>query len=175
MNKLLTTTLLCFYIMTTWEYSKDASYVSNITEFAIVLAGFSGLVIAIGSKDGKSTPLTKHRTFCMLTLSFAAAFGSLVPTLALSFGISSIWFFSSYVLSFILLVTIVALYLSTRLLLNHEERKQLRGYMYVLIMWINILLVVLLGLIPTAGLFFVALVWQLIVSAILFARLILQS
>jgi hypothetical protein len=153
----------------------DASYVSNITEFAIVLAGFSGLVIAIGSKDGKSTPLTKHRTFCMLSLSFAAAFGSLIPTLALSFGISNIWVFSSYVLSFILLVTIVALYLSTRLLLNYDERKELRGYMYVLIMWINILLVVLLGLIPTAGLFLIALFWQLIVSAILFTRLILQS
>ena len=153
----------------------DASYLSNITEFAIVLAGFSGLVIAIGSKGGKSTPLTKHRTFCMLSLSFAAAFGSLIPTLALSFGISNIWVFSSYVLSFILLVTIVALYLSTRLLLNYDERKELRGYMYVLIMWINILLVVLLGLIPTAGLFLIALFWQLIVSAILFTRLILQS
>ena len=153
----------------------DASYVSNITEFAIVLAGFSGLVIAIGSQDGKSTPLTKHRTFCMLGLSFAAAFGSLLPTLALSFGISNIWIFSSYGFSLILLATVITLYLSTRLLLNHEERKKLRGYMYVLLIWINILLVVLLGLIPTAGLFFIALIWQLIVSAILFTRLILQS
>ena len=153
----------------------DPSYVSNITEFAIVLAGFSGLVIAGGSKDGKSTPLTKHRTFCMLSLSFAAAFGSLIPTLALSFGIANIWKFSSYVLSFILLVTVIATYLSTRLLLNHEERKRLRGYMYVLILWVNIFLVVLLSLMPTAGHFFIALTWQLIVSAILFTRLILQS
>ena len=153
----------------------DPSYVSNITEFAIVLAGFSGLVIAVGSKDGKSTPLTKHRTFCMLSLSFAAAFGSLIPTLALSFGISSIWKFSSYVLSFILLVTVIATYLSTKLVLNHEERKRLRGYMYVLILWVNIFLVVLLSLMPTAGHFFIALTWQLIVSAILFTRLILQS
>ena len=153
----------------------DASYLSNITEFAIVLAGFSGLVIAIGSKDGKSTPLTKHRTFCMLSLSFAAAFGSLIPALALSFGISNIWVFSSYVLSFVLLVTVIATYLSTKLLLNNEERKKLRGYMYVLILWVNILLVFLLALMPTSGHFYIALVWQLIVSALLFTRLILQS
>ena len=133
----------------------DASYLSNITEFAIVLAGFSGLVIAIGSKDGKSTPLTKHRTFCMLSLSFAAAFGSLIPALALSFGISSIWVFSSYVLSFVLLVTVIATYLSTRVLLNNEERKKLRGYMYVLILWVNILLVFLLALMPTSGHFYI--------------------
>ena len=111
----------------------------------------------------------------MLSLSFAAAFGSLIPTLALSFGISNIWVFSSYGLSLILLITVIATYLSTRLLLNHEERKKLRGYMYVLILWVNILLVVLLALMPTAGHFFIALVWQLVVSAILFTRLILQS
>ncbi|MDC0221461.1 hypothetical protein OAL54_06940 [Gammaproteobacteria bacterium] len=153
----------------------DASYASNITEFAIVLAGFSGLVITIGSKDGSSNPLTKHRTFCLLSLSFAAAFGSLLPTLALSFGISKIWTFSSYALSCILLATVIGAYLSTRLLLNEEERKKLRGYMYVLILWVNVFLVFLLALMPAAGHFFIALVWQLIVSAILFTRLILQS
>ena len=50
----------------------DASDVSNITEFAIVLAGFSGLVIAIDSKDGRSNPLTKQRTIVMLLLSLGA-------------------------------------------------------------------------------------------------------
>ena len=153
----------------------DASYTSNITEFAIVLAGFSGLVITIGSEGGSSSPLTKHRTFCLLSLSFAAAFGSLLPTLALSFGISKIWTFASYALSCILIVTTIGTYLSTRLLLNEEERKKLRGYMYVLILWVNVFLVFLLALMPAAGHFFIALIWQLIVSAILFTRLILQS
>ena len=153
----------------------DASYTSNIMEFAIVLAGFSGLVIAIGSKEGKSSPLTKHRTLCMLSFSFAAAFGSLLPTLALSFEIPNIWAFSSYGLICILLVAVMIVYLSTRLILNEEERKKLAWYMYILIYWVNIFLVLLLVLMPTAGHFFIALVWQLIVSAILFTRLILQS
>ena len=153
----------------------DASYTSNITEFAIVLAGFSGLVIAIGSKEGKNSPLTKHRTLCMLSFSFAAAFGSLLPTLALSFEIPNIWAFSSYGLIFILLAAVIIVYLSTRLILNEEERKKLAWYMYILIYWVNVFLILLLALMPTAGHFFIALVWQLIVSAILFTRLILQS
>ena len=153
----------------------DAFSTSSITEFAIVLAGFSGLVIAIGSKEGRSSPLTKHRTLCMLSFSFAAAFGSLLPALALSFGIPNIWTFSSYGLISILLVAVILVYLSTRFLLNEEERKKLAWYMYILIYWVNAFLVFLLALMPTAGYFFIALVWQLIVSAILFTRLILQS
>ena len=153
----------------------DAFSTSSITEFAIVLAGFSGLVIAIGSKEGRSSPLTKHRTLCMLSFSFAAAFGSLLPALALSFEIPNIWTFSSYGLICILLVAVIVVYLSTRLLLKEEERKKLACYMYILIYWVNAFLVFLLALMPTAGYFFIALVWQLIVSAILFTRLILQS
>ena len=119
----------------------DAFSTSSITEFAIVLAGFSGLVIAIGSKEGRSSPLTKHRTLCMLSFSFAAAFGSLLPALALSFGIPNIWTFSSYGLICILLVAVIVVYLSTRLLLKEEERKKLAWYMYILIYWVNAVLI----------------------------------
>ena len=153
----------------------DAFSTSSITEFAIVLAGFSGLVIAIGSKEGRSSPLTKHRTLCMLSFSFAAAFGSLLPAVALSFGTQNIWTFSSYGLISILLIAVILVHLSARFLLNEEERKKLAWYMYILIYWVNGFLVLLLALMPIAGLFFIALVWQLIVSAILFTRLILQS
>ena len=97
------------------------------------------------------------------------------PALALSFGIPNIWTFSSYGLICILLVAVIVVYLSTRLLLNEEERKKLAWYMYILIYGVNVFLVFLLALMPTAGHFFIALVWQLIVSAILFTRLILQS
>ena len=153
----------------------DASYVSNITEFAIVLAGFSGLVIAIGSKEGRSNPLVKQRTIVMLLLSFSAGFGSLLPTLALALEVDDIWKFSSYALFCLLIGTIVGVYLTTRLLLNKEQRQQLRAYMYVLIFGVNTALVILLISIPVASTFLIALVWQLILSAILFTRLILQS
>ena len=153
----------------------DASYVSNNTEFAIVLAGFSGLVIAIGSNEGRSNPLVKQRTIVMLLLSFSAGFGSLLPTLALSLEVEDIWSFSSYALFFLLIGTMMGAYLSTTLLLNKEQRQKLRGYMYVLIFGVNTVLVILLVSIPAASTFLIAIVWQLIVSAILFTRLILQS
>lgn len=152
----------------------DASDVSNITEFAIVLAGFSGLVIAIDSKDGRSNPLTKQRTIVMLLLSFSAGFGSLLPTLALSLELDDVWSFSSYALFCLLLGTTIGVYLTTRILLNEEQRQQLRGYMYVLIFGVNAVLIVLLVSIPVATTFLIALIWQLVLSAILFTRLILQ-
>ena len=93
----------------------DASDISNITEFAIVLTGFSGLVIAIGSKDGRSNPLTQQRTIVMLLLSFSAGFGSLLPTLAFSLELDDVWSFSSYALFCLLLGTTTGVYLTTRL------------------------------------------------------------
>ena len=85
--------------------------------------------------------------------------------------------FSLYPESDLIKVVIICVLKSkrARLLLNEEERKKLAWYMYILIYWVNAFLVFLLALAPTAGLFYIALVWQLIVSAILFTRLILQS
>ncbi len=68
----------------------DPSSTASITEFAIVVAGFTGLVLAIGSKDGTANPLVKYRTITMLFYTFTAAFGSLLPTLAQSVGIVEI-------------------------------------------------------------------------------------
>mgnify|MGYP003328265253 FL=1 len=111
----------------------------------------------------------------MLLFSFSAGFGSLLPTLALALEVDDIWKFSSYALFCLLIGTIAGVYLTTRLLLNKEQRQQLRAYNYVLIFGVNTALVILLVSIPVASTFLIALVWQLILSAILFTRLILQS
>ena len=117
----------------------DASSVATITEFSIVLAGFSGLVIAIGSEKGSTNPLVKHRTILMLTLSFAAAFGSLLPLIANAWKINDSWIFSSYSLVPILLITLVIEMTSSRYLLSPEERSQLKGYMYVLVYGLSLI------------------------------------
>ena len=153
----------------------NASSVATITEFSIVLAGFSGLVIAIGSEKGSTNPLVKHRTILMLTLSFAAAFGSLLPLLAEAWQIQGIWIFSSYSLVPILLITLTIETLSSRFLLSSEERSQLKGYMYLLVYGGNLTFVLALTLSPSLGVFVTALIWQLIVSTIFYVRLILQA
>lgn len=153
----------------------ESSSAATITEFAIVLAGFSGLVIAIGSDKGSTNPLVKHRTILMLTLSFAAAFGSLLPIAAEAILITDIWLFSSFALVPILLMTLTVEATSSRFLLSSEERKQLKGYMYLLVYGGNLIFMLLLAIAPSAGTFFIALIWQLVVSTIFYVRLILQA
>ncbi len=160
----------------------DPSSTAPITEFAIVIAGFTGLVLAIGSKDGTANPLVKFRTITMLFYTFTAAFGSLLPTLAHSVGIVEIWRYSGYVLVVLLVANMVATVISSWILLSTEERKQLKVWMWSLVLVGNsvfslVLLASLIGILalPITGAFFSALIWQLVLSAVLFARLILQG
>ena len=160
----------------------DPSSTASITEFAIVVAGFSGLVLAIGSKDGTANPFVKFRTVSMLFFTFTAAFGSLLPTLVQSVGVFEIWRYSSYVLVGLLVANMAATVLSSRILLSPEERKQLKVWMWSLVLGGNsafslVLLASLIGIVtlPITGAFFAALIWQLILSSVLFARLILQG
>ena len=111
----------------------------------------------------------------MLTLSFAAAFGSLLPLLAEAWQIKGTWIFSSYSLVPILLITLTIETLSSRFLLSSEERSQLKGYMYLLVYGGNLTFVLALTLSPSLGVFVTALIWQLIVSTIFYVRVILQA
>jgi hypothetical protein len=160
----------------------DPSSTAPITEFAIVVAGFTGLVFAIGSKDGAASPLVKFRIVTMLFYAFTAAFGSLLPTMAQSLGIEMIWRFSAYVLIVLLVANMAASALSSRVLLSSEEKTQLKSWMWLLVFVGNsvfalLLLVTLLGFLalPITGAFFGALIWQLVLSTVLFTRLILQG
>lgn len=56
----------------------DPSATNSITEFAIVVAGFTGLVFALERTDGPINPFVKFRTVTMLFYSFSAAFGSVL-------------------------------------------------------------------------------------------------
>ena len=63
-----------------------------------------------------------------------------------------------------------------------EERKQLKVWMWSLVLGGNsvfslVLLASLIGIVtlPITGAFFAALIWQLVLSAVLFGRLILQG
>ncbi len=160
----------------------DPSSTASITEFAIVVAGFTGLVLAIGSKDGTANPLVKFRAITMLFYTFTAAFGSLLPTLAQSIEIVEIWRYSSYVLVAFLVANMAATVLSSQIVLSPEERKQLKVWVWSLVLGGNsvfslVLLASLIGILalPITGAFFGALIWQLVLSAVLFARLILQG
>jgi len=159
----------------------DPSSVNGITEFAIVVAGFTGLVLALGSRDTAISQLVKLRTVTMLFYAFTAAFGSLLPLLWQSLGVDAIWRYSGLVLVALLGANMVATFVSSRLLLTPEERRKLATWMWLLVMignalFATILLSSIFGLVGLAveGAFIGALIWQLILSSILFTRLILQ-
>jgi hypothetical protein len=159
----------------------DPSATNSITEFAIVVAGFTGLVFALERTDGPINPLVKFRTVTMLFYSFSAAFGSVLPILVDSFGVAGdIWRVSSIFLVLVLLANMLATVVASRRILTAEERPQLRGWMWSLVMVGNSLFALWLAgtamrLIPgqITGAFFGALVWQLVLSAILFSRLLI--
>lgn len=118
--------------------------------------------------------------YSMLFYAFSAAFGSVLPTLVDSFGAADdIWWVSSICLVPILLANMLATVVASRRILTVEERPQLRGWMWLLVMVGNSVFALWLvgnaaGLIPghVTGAFFSALVWQLVLSTILFTRLL---
>ena len=160
----------------------DPSSTAPITEFAIVVAGFTGLALALGSQGGKTSPLVKFRTVTMLFYAFTAAFGSLLPTFWLSFGVEAIWHYSGYALVVLLLANMAATFVSSRVLLTTQEREHLATWMWLLVMVGNLLFAIILVAaiagffsIAVEGAFIGSLIWQLVLSSILFTRLILQG
>jgi hypothetical protein len=158
----------------------EPSDTSTITEFAIVVAGFTGLVIAIGSRDGTPDPLVKFRAVTMLFYAFTAAFGSLLPQFGAALGVADTWRFSAPYLCALLVANIVATLLY-RQVLDPEQRARLKTWMYLLVFGGNSVFALALTLsyagaltTPASGIVFAALTWQLVLSTILFTRLILQ-
>ena len=159
----------------------DPSSTGAITEFAIVVAGFTGLVLAIGARDGAANPLVKFRTVTMLFYAFTAAFGSLLPTLGESFGVEP-WTFATVTLFLLLVGNMAATVVASRVMLSAGERAGLAGWMWALVMVGNstfafLLVGSLASALPVAatGAFFSSLIWQLVLSTILFTRLVLQA
>ena len=164
-----------------YHTSMDTSSTNAVTEFAIVVAGFTGLVFALERSERPIDPFVKFRTVTMLFYAFSAAFGSILPTLVEGFGgVTDIWLVSSICLVPILVANMVATVVASRRILTAEERPQLSGWMWSLVMVGNSAFALwlagsTLGLIPgeTTGAFFAALIWQLVLSTILFARLLI--
>ncbi len=158
----------------------DPSSTNAITEFAIVVAGFTGLVFALTQSDGPIDPVIRFRTVTMLFYAFTAAFGSLLPTLIQSFGTAGdVWLVSSLCLVPILIANMAATLIASRVILTPDQRQQLKGWMWSLVMVGNSIFAIWLvgavtGFVPgeVTGAFFAALIWQLVLSTILFVRML---
>ena len=52
---------------------------TSVVEFAIALAGFSGIVVALGKKPGRWAPADRYRLLNVLTFAFGAGFMAYLP------------------------------------------------------------------------------------------------
>ena len=52
---------------------------TSVAEFAIALAGFSGIVVALGKQPGRWAPADRYRLLNVLTFAFSAGFMAYLP------------------------------------------------------------------------------------------------
>jgi hypothetical protein len=155
--------------------------ITVLTDFAVALIGFSGIVIAIIiAVHGKDfAPLDFFRTQSMLLGAFGAAFGSLIPLILAAFGFAgdNLWRLSSIFLAIIIILAsmVVPIFAASRL--EASIRKQLSLWVWILFVGGSGAMVLWLFINATQtaspGVFIIALIWQLIMASILFVRLVL--
>ena len=159
----------------------NSSDFSIITEFAVAVAGFSGIAIAISHQGGALSPLDQFRTLNLLTWALSAAFASTFPLVAESFGFAgpAIWQFTSVGFALILLLGLLERFLTARRIAP-SDRTQLSSGVWALTVGGNSVLIVwqfinALGVFgqPSAAPILVGLLFVLAVSALIFVRLLI--
>ena len=160
----------------------DAGSFSIITEFAVALAGFSGIAIALSHDRGALAPIDHFRTLNLLMWALGAAFVSTFPLIAHSFGLQgpSIWRASSAGFLAVLVVC-TAVPVNLRRSLAAHDRALLSRILWVLAIGGNIVVALaqLSNILPlfgqsTPGPLLAGLVWLLFFAALLFVRLLVN-
>lgn len=106
---------------------------SNPLGFAVAIAGFSGISIAIQSRDAKVDSIREFRNKNLIMWSLCAAFGSSLPEGVVYLGAegSQVWSWSSYLYALFLVAVLYVPY-SGRSKLAPSDRAQLSPAIWVL-------------------------------------------
>ena len=153
---------------------------STLTEFAVAIAGFSGIAIVLSGRERAISPLTWIRNISLLCASLGAAFGSVVPPLLTSFGATSatIWASSSAFLACVCAVLVLIPVLGVRHL-SPAERAQSSPYVWAVALvgnpvvggWLVLNCTGVLG-VANAGPAYSGVVWLLLYATIMFVRML---
>jgi len=102
-------------------------------EFAVAIAGFSGISIAIQSRDAKADAIREFRNRNLITWSLCAAFGSTLPEGVVYLGAegAEVWSWSSFLYA-LFLVLVLSVPYAGRSKLTPEERARLSPLVWVL-------------------------------------------
>jgi hypothetical protein len=153
---------------------------TSIVEFAITLAGFAGIVVALGKRPGQWAPADRYRLLNILMLSFGAGFMAYLPIGLAHAGLSgsSLWRVSSG--GFLCFGVFTGGFTIAR---TRRLRGEVRVLLNPIVLWMSIvfggvanlaqLLNVLgLGFQPQFAPYFLGLVLILLMSAIQFVRIL---
>ena len=164
----------------------DVDSFSTLTEFAIAIAGFSGIAIALRGRTKVFDPLARFRHRNLILFSLSPAFGSTYPQTVSHFGAqgSDVWLWSSLFFSanclYCLLVFAVPIF--SNVTLYPEKRAQLSRTMWILsiggtVASLVALLENALGFLgqPGPGPLWAGILWQIFIAALQFSRLLFTS
>jgi hypothetical protein len=102
-------------------------------EFAVAIAGFSGITIAIQSRDAGADAIREFRNRNLITWALCGAFGSTLPQGVVHLGAdgAQIWAWSSFIYALFLALVLYVPFVG-RSKLTLEERSRLSGAIWLL-------------------------------------------
>jgi hypothetical protein len=163
-----------------WTASVPES-LSTIAEIGIGLAGFAGVVVALGNRSHRLDPLDRMRVIGMLVGSLGAALLATLPKILADIGVAeqTTWRTSSAVFACYLSMFLVYSFLASRAL-PPSLRAHLHLGMWILVIGGTLVFAVVLGDntlglsgAPSAGPYLSGLYFLLVYSSIQFLRLLL--
>ncbi len=153
---------------------------TSIVEFAIALAGFSGIVVALGKQPGRWAPADRIRVLNVLVFAFGAGFMAYLPMGLAHAGLdgSLLWRVSSGGFLCFLVLTFVFITIRMRRLpddvriILHPIVAGLFITFIVVAALAQLLNILGLGFQPQFASYFLGLVLLLLIGAIQFARIL---
>lgn len=153
---------------------------TSLMEFAVAIAGFSGITMAVQARNAVVSELQNFRNANLISFALAAAFGSAIPQVCAHLGAndSALWSWSSGLFS-ILCCVLLFLPFSARGSLSPESRAQLSPTI-----WVSAIggtsAVVILQLANAVGMFgqpgpapiYLGILWLIFLGALMYARLL---
>ena len=154
---------------------------SSLMEFAVAIAGFSGITMAVQARNAVVNELQAFRNTNLISFSLFAAFGSAIPQACAHLGAtgSQLWSWSSTSFSFVcgaLLIIPFAL----RSSLSPETRGQLSKTIWFLSIG-GMFVVLISQILNVAGAFrepgpapvYLGIVWLIFLAALMYARMLI--
>lgn len=162
------------------EWMEAMDSLGTISELALALAGFSGIVMVFGRRKDTPIAFEGYRIKMLLLASFGAMFLALTPMVFHHLGLTepALWIVSNLLMGLFSFLLLAVFWNPTRRYMRERPNMFYRPLLFALlagyVLNISGQLITAAGVVPLSrsGIFLVGLYWLLMHSAIQFARLL---